>query len=170
MKRAEKALLNERIRPVNNTINMLKTQIDTCMEQLETRLEERVMEDCKVFIKNKREARHNNTKVRQILKFEQLCHKNKIQGGHSNYHEKQDGCSNVQEGGEIQQKWVINTTYIALTEAQESLLAHGPNYAVVPKTPTYYRCDNSSRENMPAYGQGRSRRIERGGQGHPQKD
>ena len=69
VKRAEKALLNERIRSVNNMINMLKTQINTCMEQLETRLEERVMEDCKVFI-NKREARHNNTKMRQILKFE----------------------------------------------------------------------------------------------------
>ena len=64
-----------------------------------------------------------------------MCHKNKIQGGHSNYHEKQDGHSNVKEGGEKQQKWVINTTDIPLTEAQESLLAHGPSYAVVPKPP-----------------------------------
>ena len=47
VKRAEKALLNKRIRSVNNTINMLKTQIDTCIEQLESRLEERVMEECK---------------------------------------------------------------------------------------------------------------------------
>ena len=70
VKRAEKTLLNERIRSVNNMINMLKTQIDTCIEQLESRLEERVMEDCKIFINNKRETRHNNTMVRQILKFE----------------------------------------------------------------------------------------------------
>ena len=51
--------------------------------------------------------------------------------------EKQDGHSNNNEGEdeEKQQKWVINTTDIPLTEAQESLLAHGPNYAVVPKHP-----------------------------------
>ena len=65
VKRAEKALLNERIRSVNSMINMLKTQIDTCIEQLESRLEEKVMEDCKIFINNKREARHNSTMVRQ---------------------------------------------------------------------------------------------------------
>ena len=97
VRRAEKALLNERIRSVNNTINMLKMQIDTCMEQLESCLSGRAMEDCKVFIKNRRELRHNNTLVRQLLKFNRLCHKNKIQGGHSNYGEKQDGHSNIRE-------------------------------------------------------------------------
>ena len=70
IKTAEKALLNERIRSVNNMINMLKKQIDTCMEQLKTCLEERVMEECKVFINNKREARQNSTLARQLLKFE----------------------------------------------------------------------------------------------------
>ena len=32
-------------------------------------------------------------------------------------------------------KWVINISSKPLTEAQEKLLAHGPNYAVVPKSP-----------------------------------
>ena len=70
MKRAEKALLNERIRSVNNMINMMKMQTDTCMEQLKTCLEERVMEEHKLFINNKRESRHNSTLVRQLHKFE----------------------------------------------------------------------------------------------------
>ena len=69
VRRAEKALLNERIRSINNMINMLKIQIDTCMEELEAWLDGRAMEDCKVFIKNRRESRHNNTLVRQLLKF-----------------------------------------------------------------------------------------------------
>ena len=32
-------------------------------------------------------------------------------------------------------KWVINISSTPLTEAQEELLAHGPNYAVVPRNP-----------------------------------
>ena len=64
-----------------------------------------------------------------------MCHKNKIQGGHSNYCEKQDGHSNIREGEEKDQKWVINTSDTPLTEVQEKLLAHGPDYAVVPKHP-----------------------------------
>ena len=35
IRRAEKALLNERVRSINNTINMLKTQRDTCIDCLE---------------------------------------------------------------------------------------------------------------------------------------
>ena len=46
VKRAERALLNERIRSVNNIINMLKMQIDTCMEQLKTCLDDGAMEEC----------------------------------------------------------------------------------------------------------------------------
>ena len=32
-------------------------------------------------------------------------------------------------------KWVINISSTPLTEAQEKLLAHMPNYAVVPRCP-----------------------------------
>ena len=59
VKRAQKTLLSERIRSVNNMINMLKMPINACMEQLKTCLEERVMEECKLFINSKRESRHN---------------------------------------------------------------------------------------------------------------
>ena len=136
VKRAERALLNERIRSVNNMINMLKMQINTCMDQLETCLGKGAMEECKVFIKNRRDSRHNSTLVRQLLKFERLCHKNKIQGGHSNNWEKQDGHSNIkEEGDEKDKKWIINTSDTPLTEVQVKLLAHGPNFAVVPKHP-----------------------------------
>ena len=136
MKRAERSLLNERIRSVNNMINILKIQRDTCMDQLKTCLDGRTMEECEFFINKKRESRHNSTLVRQLHTFEQLCHKNKIQGGHSNIREKQDGHSNIQdEQEEKDKKWVINASNIPLTEEQEKLLAHGPNYAVVPQHP-----------------------------------
>ena len=68
-----------------------------------------------------------------------MCHKNKVQGDHSNYWEKQDGHSKIreegEEGGEKHQKWVINISDTPLTEVQEKLLAYGPNFAVVPKHP-----------------------------------
>ena len=34
VRRAEKALLTERVRSINNTLNMLKSQRDTCIDQL----------------------------------------------------------------------------------------------------------------------------------------
>ena len=63
-----------------------------------------------------------------------MWQKNKIRGGCSNINEKQDGHSNIQDDKE-DRKWVTNVSSTPLTEAQEKLLAHGPNYAMVPKYP-----------------------------------
>ena len=77
--------MNERIKLINNTINMLKVQVDTCKNHLENILDKESMEECIGFIKQKRESRHFKTLESQILKFESLCHKNRrIKGGHSN--------------------------------------------------------------------------------------
>ena len=46
IRRAEKALLNEKIRSINNTINMLNHQRDTCKTDLEKRIREESMEEC----------------------------------------------------------------------------------------------------------------------------
>ena len=104
VKRVERSLLNERIRSVNNTINMLKIQRDTCIDQLKTCLDGRTMEECELFIDKKRESSQNSTLVRQLQKFEQLCHKNKIQGSHSSIWEKQDGHSNIRDEQDIKEE------------------------------------------------------------------
>ena len=54
IKRAEKALLNEGIRMVNNTITMLENQIDTCINQLNSILDKDSMEESMIFIKTRR--------------------------------------------------------------------------------------------------------------------
>ena len=77
IKRAEKALLNERIRMVNNTITMLENQIDTCMNRLNNILDKESMEECVIFIKTRRESRHIKTQIRQVNKFNWLCHRNR---------------------------------------------------------------------------------------------
>ena len=70
--KAEKSLLNERIRNINNTITMLKLQVDTCTYLLETNLDGKIMEECNKFIESKREKRHFQTKQHQIGKFNRL--------------------------------------------------------------------------------------------------
>ena len=84
IKKVERALLNERIRSINNTLNMLKQRRDTCIFQLEEKLDRESMEECREFIKIKREARHLNTLDRQRNKLERLCQKNRsAKSGHS---------------------------------------------------------------------------------------
>ena len=63
--------------------------------------------------------------------------KNKIRGDHSNIKEKEDGQSNIQDEQDYREekKWVTNVASTPLTEVREKLLAHGPNYAMVPKHP-----------------------------------
>ena len=45
IKRAEKALLNERVRMVNNTITMIGNQINTCMNLLKGILDRESLEE-----------------------------------------------------------------------------------------------------------------------------
>ena len=82
IRKAELALLNERIRAINNSIAMFETIINTCMNQLEGILDEKAMEDCSKFIKYRREGRHQKTLRRQVSKYNRLCQKNA--GGRSN--------------------------------------------------------------------------------------
>ena len=102
IKKAEKALLNERIRTVNSTITMLEKELDTCMNELYNTLDVELMEECMVFIKTRKESRHIKTKMRQVNKFNQLCQRNR--GGRSN---QQHGGSGIhasklqQTAGEI---------------------------------------------------------------------
>ena len=152
IRKAEKALLNERIRSINNTITMLKVQVDTYKNHLENILDKESMEECIGFIKDKRKSRHLKTLECQKLKFERLCHKSKkIEGGHSNtHHGNHDqiktnntshskfntNCTRENESEEGNNNtWVRNISSIPLTEAQLKVLSHGPNFAVVPKYP-----------------------------------
>ena len=87
IKKAERALLNERVRSINNTLNMLKSQRDTCIEQLERVFNEEWMARCKEFIEVRRERQHFKTLNRQKEKFERLLYKKKIrEGEHTGMH------------------------------------------------------------------------------------
>ena len=85
IRRADISLLNERVRLINNTINMLSLQKDTCIRKLKEKIGEDLMKDCEIFVEKRREARHYKTMSRQKMELEALCQKsNSDRGGHSN--------------------------------------------------------------------------------------
>ena len=140
IKRAEKQLLNERIRNINNKIE--KYQHDKYM--YENQLHEILKEDqvmwnaCKEEVLKRKELRHQKVLSRQISKFERLIQgrKKQEQGGHSNKDNCTDkGQSTDKEKDKVKKRWVINLSSIPLTKQQEDLLSHGPNFAISPKKP-----------------------------------
>ena len=171
IRKAEIALLNERIRSINNTISMLSSEFDTCMRRLKEKIKEEDLIRCINFIKESKEARHLKTISRQkdklkilISKKQETENKSSKRGGHSNNRQSgmymhsgrymysgnfNTGCPNQVLGskGETEaedldreldkekEKWVINISNTPLTPDQEKLLAHGPNYAIMPKEP-----------------------------------
>ena len=140
---------------------MLELEHDTCMKRLSNKLKTEDLQECLKFIEERKEARHYKTMTRQKGKLEILCKKsysgnnNCDRGGRSNMHSgrymysgnynymdnsrnSNDWSNQVLGPYDKQQdtqikKWVINISNQPLTPEQEKLLAHGPNYAVVPR-------------------------------------
>ena len=115
IKRAEKQLLNERIRNINSKIE--KYQHDKYM--YEKQLQEILQDDqemgnaCREEILKRKELRHQRVWKRQISKFDRLIdgQKKQEQGGCSN---KDDHTDQGQPIDKPQKKWVINLSSILL--------------------------------------------------------
>ena len=172
IKKAEIALINERVKSINNTLNMLGLEFHTCMRRLKDKIKAEDFQECISFIEKSKEARHLKTMTRQKEKLNILINKKQDgkksvkRGGHSNNRHSGSimhsgrymysgsntiGCPNQvlglnidnesQESQESKEqerdrkKWVINISSKPLSQDQEKLLAHGPNFAVVPKDP-----------------------------------
>ena len=82
IRRAEKQLLNECIRSINNQLEMFMFKRDTCSLKLKGIIDQKTMEECEKLIKNVIESRHKRVLERQRAKYEVL-HQCKI-GGCSN--------------------------------------------------------------------------------------
>ena len=126
IKRAERQLLNDRIRNINYKIE--KFQHDKHMYERQLReilKEDQVIWDaCKEEVLKRTEMRHLKVQNRQISKIEKLINvrKKQEQGGRSN----KEVDDRTKQGPDINKKWVINLSSIPLTKEQESLLSHGP--------------------------------------------
>ena len=69
-RKAERDLLNERIRTINNTIAMATSERDTCMNTLLSIFPKEIIDECARLITLRREAYYIKVKNRQIAKLE----------------------------------------------------------------------------------------------------
>ena len=136
--------MNERIRSINNTLNMVRSLRDTCINQLREVLNDEWMDKCREFIEVRREHQHLKTLNRQKLKFERLLEREKVrEGDRTTLHGSHDGNhSNLTKQNNATEHsirrdntWVNNLSSTPLTQEEEKALSNGPNYAIVPRTP-----------------------------------
>ena len=128
--KTERKLLNECIRSINNTLELYMYEREAIVQQLEEKLDlnKDIIEDCHSFIKRVIESRHLRGMTRQKRKFE-LLYQWKT-GGHS----KQENFTSGEKTSDTHTSiWVKNLSDKPLTQAQRRLLAHGPNYAIIPR-------------------------------------
>ena len=122
---------------------MLKSQRDTCMDQLRIVLSNEWMDKCQGFIEVGREQQHLKTLNRQKEKFNRLLDRQQVRegihttlhGGHDGNHSnptRQNNTSHVQENRK-ENTWAKNLSTTPLTEEQIKALSNGPYFAVVPK-------------------------------------
>ena len=151
IEKAEKQLMDERVRQINNTIDICSHLIYTCMNELKGKIRPELFDECQVFIDKIREWRHRTVLERYLIKFERLCQKTKggcskqHLGGHSNHTGFRTQYNEVRTLPAVtyitttttttpgdtadvidKEKWVINLSSVPLTQVQASLLAHGP--------------------------------------------
>ena len=144
IKRAERALMNERIRSINNTLNMVRSLRDACKNQLREVLSDEWMDRCREFIEVGREHQHLKTLERQKITFDRLLDKEKVRegdcttlhGGHDGYHSNLTNQNNMTEHSNRRENtWVNNLSSTPLTQDEKKLLSNSPNYAIVPRIP-----------------------------------
>ena len=80
----ERKLLNKRIRNINNTIKILEHVKCMYENELKGIISKEIYQECKVYIENDKETRHNKVLQRQVSKFERLIQENSA---------KKSGCS-----------------------------------------------------------------------------
>ena len=93
------------------------------------------MEECKEFIKEHKELRNNSVMERQNKKYLKLWDQ-KYKSGNSGNGTCIGGCSNQDKNSNINTKhWFVNLSSQPLSPVQETVLAHGPNFTVLPRPP-----------------------------------
>ena len=182
LERAERQLMNERVRSINNSIATWTCLRNTCMKTLQDQISGFYFQECSNFIERVKEARHQTVLKRQLAKFD--CLWQRYRGIRPQEH-AENGCSNarfdkqrettteatqdpaISNGTqdlktsnltnptststdtiskEYTRRWVRNLSSTPLTEAQFSLLAHGPNFTIAPRHPPWgvHHCNRAS--------------------------
>ena len=150
IEKAEKQLLQDRVRGINRTIQDSKDQANSSRSKLVAIITQVDLDRCTDFIEKVRLERFKQVKDRQVRKLHILSNKhlnaqvNNNRGMlgvnansiDSNEHRVRHGNDQTryhnQDNINSNSKWVINLSKVELTQAQRSLLEKGPNCAISP--------------------------------------
>ena len=147
LERAERQLANEWVRIINNTIATCTCSRDTCMKELQDQISNFYFQECSRFIERVKESRHQTVQKRQMSKFDWLWQRNRgirpqehAENGHSKARldkNREVPPNSTVNTKDFTKRWVKNLSSTPLTEAQFSLLAHGPNFMIAPRHPPW---------------------------------
>ena len=142
IERAERQLMQDRVRGINNTIQVSKSNGNHNKTRLASMVTQVDLDKCNSFIEKVRQERFNKVKARQVRKFNILSNKNKpnqVSNNSSNNNRSTQGGNAARLENKNQlvsereiSKWVINLCSINLPPAQKEVLVKGPNFAISP--------------------------------------
>ena len=151
IEKAEKQLMQDRVRSINNTIQASEDNGIQDKIKLASMVTQVDLDRCSNFIEKVIIERFHKVKARQVRKFHILCNKyspNQASNHGANNSRSTLGAnadrldnnnqavrlnSNNQVGNNKQDNmWVINLSKTELTPAQKSVLGKGPNFAMTP--------------------------------------
>ena len=152
--KTERRLINERIKNINMTLKHYEHEGYMYQEDLKQIIDQDKWEECKAEINKVKELRHKSVLDRQMIKFNKLldeeyqkknnCRRPDLHSGHT----KEKGPFIHRNDAK---KWVINLSSVPLTKVQESLLSHGPNFAVTPQKPPYEEYIKAIENHLPKF-------------------
>ena len=156
IEKAEKQLLQDRVRGINKTIQDSEDQVNSSRSRLASIITQVDLDRCTNFIEKVRLERFKQVKNRQLRKLHILSSKHcsrQVNNNRDNNNRATLGVNannvdsnehRVRHGNDQQtsvynqlntnsnSKWVINLSKVELTQAQRSLLEKGPNFAISP--------------------------------------
>ena len=141
IQKAEKQLLQDRVKCINATIEHNGNNINNSRSRLSIVTNTTDLNQCSKFIDKVREDRFYKIKDGQVNKFNILISKsNNIRSSHNNQmqastigNSNNRNSNNSQLQVETNSKWVINLSKTSLNKGQISILAKGPNFAIAPR-------------------------------------
>ena len=158
--KAEKQLIQDRVRCINTMLEDNRKAINKCKAELVSWVTNTTDRNkCIKFIEKVSKERFKKVKERQVRKLNSLVNKtisknsnsmtdrtacnnnnnrsgpiNTMQGVINNSQTGNPSNNNDNNNNNNNNKWVINLSKTSLTKAQESLLAKGPNFAIAPSS------------------------------------
>ena len=151
IEKAEKQLMQDRVRIINKTTEASKDKGTQNKTKLVSMVSQADLDRCSNFIEKVRLERFNQVKARQVRKVCILCNKNTVNQASNNKdsnnrtslgvnldstdnnNQAVRQSNNKQIGNNNQDsKWGINLSKTELTPAQKSVLSKDPNFAITP--------------------------------------